>query len=239
MTKAFYTLATLLLLIACGQQPPLHNQLTNEEKAAGWQLLFDGKTTAGWHLYNKGPIASAWTAQNGELICRPNTPELMHGDLVTDRQFENYELKFEWKIPKAGNSGVFINVVERPDIAAAWASGPEYQLLETTHHDYAANEKKRAGCLYGFLPQKNEVTPKSTNEWNQAVIRQQNGKIEFYLNSALTAEMDLNATAWHEMVAATHFNAYPSFGKQTKGHIALQDWTTGIAFRNIKIRPLD
>jgi hypothetical protein len=69
--------------------------------------LFDGKTINGWHLYNKGKVASAWVVKNGELKCDPMILDAEREDLVTDKEFENFDLKFEWKISKEGNSGVF------------------------------------------------------------------------------------------------------------------------------------
>ena len=136
-----------------------------------------------------------------------------------------------------GNSGVFINVVERPDILTTWASGPEYQLLEKSHPDYP-EKTKRSGCLYGFAPQKNPVEPTSFGEWNQSRIRQMNGKVEFYLNGVLTAQQDFNSQAWRDMISQSNFKNYPEFGKHIKGHIALQQWAKAISFRNIKIKEL-
>ncbi|MBB5638981.1 hypothetical protein HDE68_004919 [Pedobacter cryoconitis] len=227
---------TAAVISSCSSPKPKDNELSSEEKAQGYQLLFDGKTLNGWHLYNQGNISSAWVAQNGELICLPGT-DATHGDLVTDQDFENYEFSFDWKISKEGNSGVFINVVERADIPTAWASGPEYQLLEKGHHDYE-KEMKRSGCLYNFSPQLNPAELKPLNEWNHSVIRQQDGKIEFILNGIVTAKENLNSIHWKEAVANTNFKNFPEFGKHLKGRIALQDWNKGISFKNIKIRKL-
>ena len=228
--------ASAVLFSACASGKAGVNKLSKMEKQEGWTLLFDGKTLNGWHVYNKGKIQSAWIVQNGELYCRPGVTDVEHGDLVTDQEYQNFELAFEWKISKEGNSGVFLNVQEKASIPTAWASGPEYQLLEQTHHDYAANEKKRPGCLYGFAAQKNPVEPRPADTWNQARILQQNGKVQFYLNGLLTAEEDFNSPEWKEKVANSGFKSFPEFGKYTKGHIALQDWAKGIAFRNIKIK---
>ena len=88
------------------------NQLTAQEKEEGWKLLFDGKSMQWWHLYNRGDAPSAWIVQDGELYCQPIFDATEHGDLVSDQEFKNYELAFEWKISEGGNSGVFINVLE-------------------------------------------------------------------------------------------------------------------------------
>lgn len=231
-------LAAMLIgsVISSCSETPKDNTLSSREAKDGWQLLFDGQTTKGWHLYNQGTIASAWEAKDGELHCIP-AGEKEHGDLVTDKKFQNFELKFDWKISKEGNSGVFINVLERPDIPTAWASGPEYQLLETSHHDYD-KETKRSGCLYSFSPQVNKADLKPLEEWNSSEIRQKDGKVEFYLNGKLTAQQDFNTQEWKDAVANSNFKSFPEFGKHTNGQVALQDWNKGIAFKNIKIKEL-
>jgi len=224
------------LFCSCTGVSNQQNQLTDEEKKQGWSLLFDGVSTSGWHLYNSDKIDSHWLAKNGELSCNTDF-HLEHLDIITDKEFENFELHFEWKIAKGGNSGVFINVVERPDIPTTWASGPEYQLLEDSNPDYA-DGNKRSGCIFGFAPQINPVALKPFGEWNQSGIKQVNGKIEFYLNGVLTAQQDLHSQAWLDWVGQSNFKRFPEFGRHAKGHIGLQYWLKGISFRNIKIREL-
>lgn len=224
------------LLWGCSPAGESNNRLTGEEQKEGWELLFDGESLKGWHLYNQGSKPSAWKAENGELVYRSDSARVEHEDLVTDKEYENYDFRFEWKISEEGNSGVFINVVERRDIPTAWSSGPEYQLLDSLHPDYAINLKKRPGCLYNFSEQKNPVPARPAGEWNQGRIVQQNGKVQFYLNGILTAEQDMTTEAWKEMIAASGFNYFPDFGKATKGRIGLQKWYKSVAFRNLKIK---
>ena len=213
-----------------------HNQLLDIEKEQGWELLFDGKTLNGWHLYNAPGADLAWEVKNGELYCNAKDENKQQGDLVTDKAYENYELILEWKISGRGNSGIFINVQEKPELGAAWQSGPEYQILDPDHMDHDVAVKK-SGCLYAFSPQENEVDTKS-GQWNETRIKQVDGKVEFYLNGTLTAVQDFTTPEWQEKVAATHFKNHPEFGKYTQGKIALQDWYFEAWFRNIKIRQL-
>lgn len=214
----------------------LDNQLTKAEKADGWKLLFDGSTMNGWHIYNKGQAESAWEAVDGELRCNPDKTD-DPADLLTDAQFENFEFVFDWKIEEEGNSGVFINVVEKPEIKNAWATGPEYQLLSNSHVEVDV-PLKRSGCLYNFFPQKNPAITKSSTEWNTSKIIQMDGKTQFYLNEVLTVEVDFKSQAWADSVAKSGFKDFQEFGKSTKGHIALQDWAKGISFKNLKIKEL-
>jgi len=213
-----------------------NNSLSKAERTKGWQLLFDGHSTTGWHLYNGTARFTVWKVKDGALICDP-LDKSGAGDLVTDQEYKNFDLKFDWKLPKGGNSGVFVNVLERKDIPTAWASGPEYQLLDDANPDFA-QPKSRSGCLFGFASQKTPVKTKPTNTWNHSEIKQQNGKVKFYLNGILTAEEDFASKAWADKVAKSHFSRFPEFGKNTTGHIALQDWSTGVAFKNVKIKSL-
>lgn len=246
-------LLTLFLLISCKNEKKkdvaetwrtkkaavenaVHNQLLEVEREAGWELLFDGETMNGWHLYNDAGSESVWEVVDGTLHSNPNDESLTPGDLVTDIAYENYELSLEWKVIGNGNSGIFINVQELPDVPTAWQSGPEYQILGADHMDYDVPEK-RPGCLYVFLPQQNNVEIKQ-GDWNKTTIKQKDGKIQFYLNGGLTAEEDLTTPEWKSKIAETHFSKYPEFGKKTEGKIALQYWYFETWFRNIKIREL-
>ena len=105
-----------LFMSACLSRTEQHNIISDQEKKDGWALLFDGKTMNGWHLFNRGNIPSAWSVDSGNLVCNPHAKNVKHGDLVTDDEYENFDFTFEWKISHAGNSGVFINVQERPDL---------------------------------------------------------------------------------------------------------------------------
>ena len=213
----------------------VHNTLTEAEKAEGWVLLFDGKSLEGWHLYNNPDAKPIWEVQDGVLVCDPLNGSGLHGDLVTDGVYENFELSFEWNLPDTGNSGVFINIQEDPAYRATYTTGPEYQLLGEKHLDYAV-ESKRSGCFYSFAPQEKETKTLPEGEWNQSRIVQQDGKVEFYLNGNLTAQTDFKSAQWKAWVATSGFKDAPEFAKSSEGHIGLQLWTSAVRFRNIKIR---
>lgn len=222
------------------QEIVTHNSLTPVEIQSGWQLLFDGKTTSGWHLYNEGKIQSAWTVRNGELLCDPNIEKVERGDLVSDQIFTDYDFSFEWKISEAGNSGVFINVQEAPEFPTAWTTGPEYQLLDNANmpKDYLKTGKFSAGCVYSLSPLLHEVQPKPTGQWNTSRILQQNGVITFWLNGIETGHEDMKTERWKQLIAASKLGNFPSFGKAIQGKIAFQDWSKGVALRNIKIKKI-
>jgi azurin len=215
------------------------NVLTDQEKKEGWILLFDGKTLNAWHLFNRGTIPSAWSVDSGMLICNPHAKDVKHGDLVTDNVYQDFDLQFDWKISKAGNSGLFINVQERPDLGTTFSTGEEYQLLDDKNvpPEYVANPSHKAASIFGVVPNTSNSVPKS-GEWNHSRILQQNGALTFWLNDVLTVRIDLKSDVWKHLVAASSLSKYPEFGVAVSGHLALQDWTNGVAFRNIKLKDL-
>lgn len=213
------------------------NTLTEQEKQQGWQLLFDGKTTEGWHPFQHRQAPSAWEVKDGVLTVNLKASGVQHGDLATNQEFENYELQFDWKSPADGNSGVFINVQEAPEHQIAWQTGPEYQLLGTAHKDNE-DPAKRSGDIFGYTSPLARAKVHDNDQWNHSVIKQHNGKVEFYLNGSLTSSVDFTSTEWKDWLAQSRFKDLPHFSAMAKGHIVLQEWTSPIFFRNMKIRQL-
>jgi azurin len=235
----FMATFSLLFIFGCSTIPEQENVLTNQEEKDGWTLLFDGKTLNGWHLFNRGNIPSAWSVDSGRLVCNPHAKNVKHGDLVTDKVYQDFDLVFDWKISNAGNSGLFVNVQERPDLGTTFSTGPEYQLLDDKNvpPDYLNNRSHKAASIFGVVPNESNTMPKS-GEWNRSRILQQNGKLTFWLNGVLTVQVDLKSDEWRHLVAASSLSKYPDFGVAVNGHLALQDWTNGVAFRNIKLKEL-
>ena len=106
--------------------------------------LFDGKTTAGWHAYLQKD-AGPWSVVDGALQFDPKAPN--SADLVTDGEYENYELSIDWKIAEGGNSGIIFGVHEDPTLGATYLSGIEMQVLDNEK----AEDNKKANHLAGSL----------------------------------------------------------------------------------------
>jgi Domain of Unknown Function (DUF1080) len=239
LTKTSTVVLLALMMFACSVPSEKYNSLSDQEKKDGWNLLFDGKTTNGWHLFNRGNIPSAWSVDSGNLVCNPHAKNVKHGDLVTDKEYENFDLQFDWKISHAGNSGVFVNVQERPELGTTFSTGPEYQLLDDKNMepDYLKDSSHKAAAIFGVIPNRSGSLPNS-GEWNHSRVLQQNGKLTFWLNGVQTVQVDLKSDDWKKSVAASSMNHFPEFGIAQKGHLALQDWTNGVSFRDIKIKEL-
>jgi hypothetical protein len=218
------------------------NKLTQKEKNNGWQLLFDGQTTNGWHTYGKQNVGKAWKVEDGALhvdaASKKNFSTNEGGDIVTAEEFDNFDLKLEWKISKNGNSGIIIYVKE--DVAKyqeSYFTGPEMQVLDNAGHADGKIYKHKAGDLYDLIASKKDAT-KPVGEWNYAEIIANKGKLDFYLNGEHTVSTTMWDDNWRKMVAASKFKAWPDFATFKKGRIDLQDHGDDVWYRNIKIKRL-
>jgi hypothetical protein len=219
----------------------LLNQLSKAEKAKGWQLLFDGKSTKGWHIYQNKSDGSAWKVVNGELTFvageKVNGKIVGSGDMVSDSTYENYHFSVEWKVSEKGNSGIIFNASEDAKYEYAFHTGPEMQVLDNDGHSDGKLYRHRAGDLYDLVAVAKE-NAKGPGEWNKAEIMLKNRKLDLYLNGLHVVSTVMGSPEWDKMVAKSKFKSMPDFGKIIKGHIVLQDHGNPIWFRNIKIRKL-
>ncbi|MES2276487.1 MAG: DUF1080 domain-containing protein [Bacteroidota bacterium] len=216
------------------------NELTRAEKKEGWQLLFDGKTTKGWHTYLRDTVGSKWQVQDGAIIFDPSQPKNGGGDIVTNNEYENYELNLEWKVAKGSNSGIIFDIQESPKFGATYQTGPEMQVLDNI--DAADNKKENhlAGCLYDMAGDASVSKPVPVGEWNKVRLIQNKGHLTFYLNGIKTFEGQMGSDEWNKMIANSKFasKGFENFAKVAKGKIALQEHPGSSAWRNIKIKQL-
>lgn len=243
-TEAWYTLNSIPS--EKGFSNPVktaHNTLTGEEEANGWKVLFDGKAISGWHNYNKQGIGRKWKVADGTLVfegkdaSEQNWHSSDGGDIVTDGEYENFELALEWKISEAGNSGIMYNVVEDPKYQYAWHTGMEMQVTDNVRHPDGQFETHRAGDLYDLVSAR-LVTVNPAGAWNRVRLVVNKGHVEHWLNGYKILNYDLWTPEWEEWVKASKFVEMADFGKARKGRIALQDHGDKVAYRNIKIREL-
>ncbi|MCW3462941.1 3-keto-disaccharide hydrolase [Chitinophaga nivalis] len=215
------------------------NKLSAKERKAGWQLLFDGKTTKGWHTYHQTTASPAWHATDGtlELNQAAKKDGAPGGDLVTDGEYENYELSIDWKISPGGNSGIIFSVNESPEFKETYLTGPEMQVLDDDKHRDGKIIKHNAGDLYD-LKKSAQKAVKPVGEWNTATITKKDGHLTLRLNGVTTVETTMGTPEWDALVNDSKFKTWTGFGKYAKGHIALQDHGDQVWYRNIKIRQL-
>ena len=215
---------------------------TTTTTADGWTPLFDGKTTAGWHTYGKQTIGKAWKVEDGTLrldaASKKDWQTAEGGDIVTDREFENFHLKLDWKIAPNGNSGIMFYINEdEAKYPYPWHTGPEMQVLDNAGHPDAKIIKHRAGDLYDLISVSQE-TVKAAGEWNTAEILADKGSLRFVLNGTEVLNTTMWNDEWRTMIANSKFKDMPAFGTYKKGKIALQDHGDNVWFKNIMIKEL-
>ncbi len=218
-----------------GQSQP--NVLSKKEKKQGWVLLFDGKSKTGWHTWKKQEAAANWVIEDGALKYDPTLGKEGSGDLITNNEYENYELTIEWKISPNGNSGIYINSQEAPQYAYGWFTGPEIQVIDNEGHADGKIEKHRAGDLYDLIKSTTEPV-KPVGEWNAVRIINYKGTLQVFLNGVKVVETRIDDQHWKDLIAGSKFKNMPDFGKFLKGHIVLQDHGNVVWYRNIKLKPL-
>lgn len=259
MLKIFLIAGTIVSLIACNNEKTttetkegtetagtttaasMDNTLTDEEKKDGWELLFDGKSTAGWHRYGSRPVGEAWKIEDGTIhldVSNKDNWKAKGGDIVTDGEYENFELSLEWKVDTGANSGIIFYIHEdSTKYEWPWNTGMEMQVLDNERHKDAKIPKHRAGDLYDLISCSKE-TVKPALEWNKAGIKSVNGKLDLYLNGENVVSTTLWDDNWKKLIAGSKFKDMPGFGTFKKGKIALQDHGDNVWYRNIKIRKL-
>ena len=213
--------------------------LATPQPAPAWRVLFDGTSLKDWKGYKTDAVPPGWKIENGTLSKDGHV-----GDLITKEDFGDFELELEWKIGRAGNSGIFYRGIEDPDYRGPanddriYTTGPEYQLLDDIE---ASDNKTRSNCAganYGLYPSPAGHL-KPVGEWNAARIVARGAHVEHWLNGVKVVEYELWSPDWEAKVQSTKFRGWPRFGRARTGRIGLQgDHAGTLAFRNIRIREL-
>ena len=209
------------------------NQLTAAEKSAGWTLLFDGKTTNGWRVYNKkGAAINGWTVVDGTLHCQSK----VKGDnIITEKQFNDFELAWEWKLLPKGNNGVKYFVTE----ARPKSPGPEYQMIDDAGHpDGKLGPDRQTASFYEVLPPAADKPLRTPGEWNESKIVVRGKKVEHWLNGRNVLSFEMGSDAVKAGIADSKFKHEAGFGDKIVGHIMLTYHQDDCWYRNIKIREL-
>lgn len=212
---------------------------TMAKKENEWKILFDGSSTDAFRGYLKDTIHPQWSIENGLLAFTPGGEG--NKDIITKDKFTNFILSLEWKISEGGNSGIFWGVHEDEKYKEAYMTGPEIQVLDNERHpdSFVANGTHKAGSLYDMIGCPDEhINP--AGEWNlcEIEISQDSNYGKVTMNGTEVISFPVHGAKWDEMVANSKFTEWEGFAKYRTGHIALQDHSDKVWYRNIKIKEL-
>jgi hypothetical protein len=190
-------------------------------------LLFNGKDLSGWRTFvdpkAKVPPADIWSVQDGAIRCEGQVA----GYIITEDEFENYELTLEWKwgtkVHSGRNSGVFVHVTGPDQI---WPKGVEAQLMAGRAGDFwlvggfklTIDPKRRDPNTPRHYFHLKDGVEKPLGEWNHYRILCQGNTIRLTVNDVLQNE--------------------GTDAEATKGRILLQSEGAEIWFRNIELKPI-
>ena len=203
------------------------------EGAGGWVTLFDGATTKGWRGFGARAVPAGWSVADGALAF---TPGVGGGDIVTEEQFDDFELELEWRISEGGNSGIFFRV-EEGGHDAVWRTGPEMQVLDNARHRDGRSPLTSAGSNYALHAPARDVT-RPVGEWNRVRLVVRGAHVEHWLNGEKLFEYELWSPEWEALVADSKFASMPGYGRSRRGHLALQDHGDRVWYRGIRVRAL-
>ena len=219
------------------------NNLTYQEKRSGWKMLWDGKTTNGWRgaKLDKFP-EKGWSIENGELIVAETGggESTAGGDIVTTKDYSNFELQVDFKLTAGANSGIKYYVDTELNKGPGSSIGLEYQILDDELHEDAkrgSHEGSRTVCSLYDLIKADPIKPlKPIGKWNNAYIKSINNHVEHWVNDVKVLEYERGSKAFLKLVSESKYAKWPNFGILEKGQILLQDHGDKVSFRNIKIR---
>lgn len=208
---------------------PPTNTLTQEEKRAGWVLLFDGKTTSGWRGYKMDGVPKSWVVKGG-ILTRPSGAE-GGADLITTGQYGDFEFACDFRTSKGGNSGIIYRCTEEK--GASYETGLEMQVLDDGGHRNAKPSTK-CGAMYDLFGRSVDVS-RPAGEWNRARVVCKGTRIEHWLNGFKVVDVDLASDEYMKAWQSSKWPGMPEMGKRMKGHIALQDHGDGVEYANLRI----
>jgi len=221
------------------------NKLTKNELDSGWEMLWDGETTKGWRGAKLEAFPEqGWEIKNRELIVLASGggESEAGGDIVTLKNYSDFELMVDFKLTPGANSGIKYYVDTNINKGAGSSIGLEYQILDDELHPDAklGNHagSRTLASLYDLIQADVEKPTKPIGEWNRAHIVSKNNQVTHYLNGAKVLDYERMTPEFRTLVSESKYVVWPNFGELKEGQILLQDHGDLVHFKNIKIKEL-
>ncbi len=230
-----YSLGVMIVAAVAG----CHTTKVADGSCGKWKVLFDGteqsyRDNFRSYRYDATPT-NGWYVKEGEIRFKPNSKA---GDLATRQKYRAFDVEFEYKISKNGNSGIKYRIA---DLEQGYPLGCEYQILDDDGHPDAKlgrDGNRKTASLYDVIPAPTDKKQNLPGEWNKVLITVRDDKVEHFLNGGKTVSYNPQSAEFDEAVAKSKFKDYKGWGKPKDGYLAFQDHNDEVAYRNIRIRPV-
>lgn len=231
----FIPVAVIALSVAlqpAAQPNPIPNTLTAAEAAAGWTLLFNGKTLDAWRGYGREKLPEAgWEVKEGTLR---TVAKVKGSELITKRTFRDFEFSWEWRVAPGGNSGVKYFVTEkRPK-----SPGHEYQMIDDTGYRGKLTPLQLTGTFYDVLPATADKPLHPAGQWNASRIIVRGTRVEHWLNGENILTYELGSPVVKAGIEKSKFKGEAGFGDKIAGPLMLTYHQDECWYRNLKVREL-
>jgi hypothetical protein len=216
MRTILITLALVLLSFGCA------GAVEGEE---GFVSLFNGENLDGWTLKSRND--TGYLVEDGTIVCPPGGG----GNLLTEKEFSDFILRFEFRLEEGSNNGLGIRApLDARDVAY---DGIELQIIDNTAERYRGvlQPWQMHGSLYHVFPAKTGYL-KPVGEWNEQEVIADGTRIKVILNGTTILDVDTSTVTDPELLAR-----HPGL-KRTSGHIGFLGHNDPVAFRNLRIKEL-
>jgi hypothetical protein len=221
-TQFLFLLAAMLLPVSVCTAEESASTKSNHPDEEGFVSLFNGKDLTGWIGNTTGYVPQA----DGSLTCDPKKG---HGNLLTDKEYANFILRFDFKLTPGANNGLGIRAPIQGDAAY---QGMELQIIDDSSAKYKDIQPwQQHGSIYGVVPAKTGHL-KPVGEWNHEEVTADGRHIVVKLNGTVIVDANLD-----DVKDAEVLKKHPGLAN-TKGHIGFLGHGDPLSFRNIRIKEL-